>query len=265
MSRSLTEAEVASYNRDGYVVRPALFDPAEVALLRTAIETDPVIAANVYAQKDAAGGSTELALWNHPADDVFGAVARCARVVDSMERLIGGEVYHWHSKLTLKRPQRGGAWEWHQDYGYWYGHGCLAPQLASVFIAIDASTRENGCLQVIRGSHALGRIDHGRIGTQSGADPARVAEALRRLEHVHVEMAPGDALFFHSNLLHCSGPNHSPRSRNILLCCYNAASNSPFREDSPHPHYTRLEKLPDAAVLAAAGRTTVADNTFLHA
>lgn len=264
MGRELTQDEVARYRRDGYVVRQAMFDPAEVALVQRMIETDPVIAAHVFAQKDAAGGSTELALWNHPGDDVFGAVARSARIVDSMTALVGEEVYHWHSKLTLKRPARGGAWEWHQDYGYWYGHGCLAPKLASVFIAIDASTRENGCLQVIRGSHELGRIDHGKIGTQSGADPERVDAALRLLDHVHVEMQPGDALFFHSNLLHCSGPNLSPRSRNILLCCYNAASNSPFKAESPHPHYTKLVRLPDEEVLAAGGEVRVAEEAFLR-
>lgn len=252
---SLTEAEVDAYRRDGYVLRRGLFAPDEVALLSTAIRTDPAIAANTYARMDSKGASTELALWNHPGDDVFGAVARSARIVDSMEKLLGGEVYHWHSKLTMKRPKVGGAWDWHQDYGYWYRNGCLFPQMASVFISVDPSTRENGCLEVLRGSHLLGRLEHGVVGGQVGADIERVEAAMKVLEHVFVEQEPGDALFFDCNTLHTSGQNRSEKSRNVLLCCYNAARNSPYKP-SGHPSYTRLDKLPDAAVRAARAGST---------
>ena len=96
-----------------------------------------------------------------------------------MERLLGGEVYHYHHKLILKEPLTGGAWEWHQDYGYWYNNGCLFPLLASCLIAIDRATGENGCLEVLQGSHLIGRIDHGKVGDQTGADLERVEAALR--------------------------------------------------------------------------------------
>lgn len=248
--RSLTDAEIAAYHRDGYVLRRGLFAPDEIALLSRTIVEDPAIAKNTYVREDSKGAATELALWNHPGDDVFGAVARGRRIVDSMEKLLGGEVYHWHSKLTMKRPKVGGAWDWHQDYGYWYKNHCLFPLLASVFIAVDPSTRENGCLEVLKGSHLLGRLDHGTVGGQMGADMVRVEQALKVLEHVYVEQEPGDALFFHSNLLHTSGQNTSERSRNVLLCCYNAARNSPFA-DGLHPSYVKLDKLPDSAVRAS--------------
>ena len=76
-------------------------------------------------------------------------------------------------------------------------------------IAVDAATEENGCMQVLKGSHKLGRINHILSGDQAGADLERVEEAKKRLELVHVTMASGDALFFHSNLLHCSAANNS--------------------------------------------------------
>ena len=41
------------------------------------------------------------------------------RIVNSMRALLREEIYHWHSKVMLKYPEGGGAWEWHQDYGYW--------------------------------------------------------------------------------------------------------------------------------------------------
>jgi hypothetical protein len=244
---AITEADRAAFERDGYVLKQGFFDAEEVRLLQAAIAGDPAIARNVTKLNDSKGASTELALWNHPGDDVFGMVARSARVVDGMERLLGGAVYHYHSKLTMKRPRVGGAWDWHQDYGYWYNNGCLFPDMASVFIAIDPSRRANGCLEVLRGSHRMGRIDHGRVGGQTGADMERVEHAMKILDRVYCEMDPGDALFFHSNTLHSSSQNVSDRSRNVLLCCYNRVDNDPYKEHH-HPRATPLHKVPDGAI-----------------
>ena len=59
----------------------------------------------------------------------------------------------------------------------------------------------------------MGRLTHVKIGDQTGADPERVAAAAERLELVYVEMEPGDALFFHPNMLHRSDQNRSPNDR----------------------------------------------------
>src|SRR5947207_5781905 len=175
--------------------------------------------------------------------------ARCERVVRSAEKLLGGEVYHYHSKMIMKDPRVGGAWAWHQDYGYWYQNGVLQPLLTSVFRAVDPCTRQNGCLQVIRGSHHCGRIDHVLTGDQAGADRERVEQVLKRMPLDHVEMVPGDALWFHCNLLHRSDQNRSEQPRWAMICCYNAARNDPYRE-SHHPRYTPLAVVPDAAIRA---------------
>jgi ectoine hydroxylase-related dioxygenase (phytanoyl-CoA dioxygenase family) len=206
-----------------------------------------------------------MVTWNHPGDSVYGMAARSTRMVDTMEDLLGGEVYHYHSKLTAKEPHDGGAWEWHQDYGYWYNNGCLFPLMASCMIALDRTTRANGCLQVLRGSHLMGRIDHGLLeGQQVGADLSRVEEARARLETVYAEMDPGDGLFFHCNTLHRSDQNRSPDRRWTLICCYNAARNDPYREHH-HPRYTKLDKVPDDAIRAAGLRFSDAahDGAFL--
>ena len=249
----LDEADNATFEADGYLIKRGLFSAEEVGLANRVIETDPAIRGSRLKLADAQGGSTELALWNHPGEDVFGMIARCGRVAGGAERLLGGEAYHYHSKLTMKRPGGGGRWEWHQDYGYWYQNGCLYPDMLSVAVALEPATRENGCMQVLRGSHLMGRIEHGRVAGQTGADPERVEQALKRLELVHCEMGPGDALFFHSNTLHCSAANLSERSRNLLICCYNKATNDPYKPHH-HPGYTPLPKVPDEAVLAAGVR-----------
>jgi ectoine hydroxylase-related dioxygenase (phytanoyl-CoA dioxygenase family) len=63
-------------------------------------------------------------------------------------------------------------------------------------------------------------------------------------------MEPGDALFFHANLLHRSDQNTSDNPRWSMICCYNAKSNDPYKE-SHHPRYTPLLKVPDSAILEA--------------
>ena len=251
MPSILNPEQRAAFEADGYVIVRGFFDAEEAALLRQAMEQDPAIRSHFYDRGDRQGGRTRMALWNHPGDSVYGLAARCARMVDTMEDLLGGEVYHYHSKLTAKEPHEGGAWEWHQDYGYWYHNGCLFPLMASAMIALDRSTRENGCLQVLKGSNRLGRIEHGLLeGEQMGADLDRVEQASRHLETVYAEMDPGDVLLFHCNTLHRSDQNRSDQRRWTLICCYNAARNDPYK-DHHHPRYTLLEKVPDSAVKAA--------------
>jgi len=246
----LSAAQVSEYAQQGYTLARGFFDPDEIELLRRTAKEDRALDEHSFSRGDGEGGRVRLSLWNHPGDSIYGMFARSESVVNSAEALLGGEVYHYHSKMVMKDAKVGGAWAWHQDYGYWYENGVLFPLLTSVFIAVDPATRENGCMQVIAGSHELGRIDHVLTGEQAGADLARVQEILKRLPLVYVEMAPGDALFFHSNLLHRSDQNRSENPRWSMICCYNAARNDPYKE-SHHPRYTPLDKVPDSAVRAA--------------
>lgn len=266
MTSILDPAQRAAFDRDGYIIIPGFFDAEETAILNAALTGDPAIQQHFCDRDDADGLKTKIALWNHPGDSVYGLAARTHKMVDTMEDLLGGEVYHYHSKLTAKDPREGGAWEWHQDYGYWYNNGCLYPYMASAMIALDKCTRSNGCLQVLKGSYHLGRIDHGVLGGgQVGADADRVAEATKNLEVVYAEMDPGDALFFHCNTLHRSDQNRSADRRWTLICCYNAARNDPYVPHE-HPRYTPLQKVADDAVKQAGVRFAASDDaaTFMQ-
>jgi ectoine hydroxylase len=247
----LITEQVRKYHEDGYCLAQGFFDREEVDLLRRSAKEDNELDRRSFGRADGEGGVVRLSLWNHPGDGIYGMFARCEKMVRSAERLLGGEVYHYHSKMILKDAKVGGAWAWHQDYGYWYGNGVLQPLLTSAFIAVDPCTKANGCLQVLRNSHHCGRINHILTGDQAGADRERVDELLKRPEQfplVYVEMEPGDALFFHANTLHRSDQNKSENPRWSLICCYNAACNDPYKE-SHHPRYTPLNVVPDAAIL----------------
>jgi ectoine hydroxylase len=200
MPSLLSPPLLAQFHADGFIIVRSMFDAHETALLRTAMEQDPEVCSHILDRLDAHGGATRIALWNRAGDSVYGMAARCARMVDTMEAILGGPVYHFQSKLTAKEPFVGGAWEWHQDYGYWYHNGCLFPHLASCQVALDRSTSANGCLQMVQGSHHLGRVDHVPVPGegQNVADPARMRDITQRLNIVPCELEPGDAVFFHS-------------------------------------------------------------------
>ena len=256
----LTDRQVADYQRDGYVLAPGMFETDEIDLLHRSAAADRELDKRSFGRNDGEGGTVRLSLWNHPGDNVYGMFARCRRIVDSAEKILGGEVYHYHSKMILKDAKVGGAWAWHQDYGYWYHFGVLFPLLTSVTVAVDPATRENGCLQVLKGSHLMGRIEHSLTGDQAGADMERVNEAAERLELVYCEMEPGDAMFFHCNLLHRSDQNRSDKPRWSLICCYNSARNDPYKE-SQHPRGTRRWKKWTTAQSGGVGIRRFDDDT----
>ncbi len=242
-----TNEQIAKFNEDGFVIVENLFDEEEMDLLLTIAKADKAMVDGAIERLDGEGNVTRLALRNEIGDDLYSTIAAGERIVRPMEQVLGGEVYHYHHKMALKEPRTGGAWEWHQDYGYWYDNGCLFPYMASCLIAVDEATRENGCLQVLRGSHHMGRMNHITVGEQTGADPERVAEAEKQMELLYCEMKPGTAVFFHGNTLHRSDANKSENPRWSLICCYNAARNNPYKEHH-HPCYTPLAVQADARV-----------------
>jgi phytanoyl-CoA hydroxylase len=156
-----------------------------------------------------------------------------------------------------KEPRIGGAWEWHQDYGYWYKNEFLLPdQMMSVMVAITDANQENGCLQVIKGSHKMGRVEHGFAGEQVGASQHYVDLALKTMDQVFVELKAGDVLFFHSNILHRSEANLSDKPRWSMISCYNRQSNIGYNESSSSSaSITPIEVVPNDALLTwdAAG------------
>ncbi len=248
---SLSAEEISNYERDGYVIVQNFLNGQETEKLYRIATGDAAVNAHAIDLNDTTGKKTRLTLWYTPGNDAFGLLTKSERVVRNVHRLMDGDsaVCHFHSKLMQKEPRVGGAWEWHQDYGYWYKNEFLFPdQMISVMVAITEANKANGCLQVIRGSHKMGRIEHGFSGEQVGASQHYVDLALKTLDHVYVELQAGDALFFHSNLIHRSEANLSEHARWSVISCYNRAANIPYNEPSG-ASIIPLESVPDDALL----------------
>ena len=247
---TLTPQQIASFHKDGYVIVKNFLAPKAVEKLYSTAIGDNAMENNAINVTDQNGKNSKLSLWFTPGNDVFGYLTRSERIVNSIAALLDSDapVCHFHSKLMQKEPKVGGAWEWHQDYGYWYKNQFMFPdQLISVMVALTPANKQNGCLQVIKGSHKLGRINHGFAGEQVGADMVMVNNALKTMDLVYVEIEPGDALFFHSNILHRSEANLSDHPRWSIISCYASQSNLAYNENSTS-WKTPMELVPDNAI-----------------
>ncbi len=248
-TRHLTKEQIAEYNSNGFIIVPNLFDLEEIQPLYTACEKYPDIWAAESYYKNSDGSSNSFVCYSHLSDSLLGVFPRIARMVDSVEAILGEESYHFHSKLVRKEAYSKSNLDWHQDYGTWYHYGCIFPDLITCGIAISDITRENGCMQVVKKSHLLGLLKHIRLGESEVTDPERLQKVLDKLEIVFCEMKAGDALFFHGNLLHRSTPNYTNKMRIIFHCTYNRMSNEPYKEEwKAHHSYQPLNKLSDLAI-----------------
>src|SRR5713226_7385085 len=111
MSRlQVTKDLIAQFQRDGYLLLPRLFDTEEMELLLRIGRADQEKAEQIHAAKDTQGGVARLWLTSDThREDIYNGFCHCHRMVDTMESLMGDEVYLYHYKMTIKEPKVGGA------------------------------------------------------------------------------------------------------------------------------------------------------------
>jgi phytanoyl-CoA hydroxylase len=145
-------------------------------------------------------------------------ISRKASIIALVDDLLGGVKSRLiHSILWYKPAQLGSPKPPHQDAPYLTG---CADDYVTLWIALDQCTAENGCLEVVPGSHKAGLVAH------VGDEPQVPEEDWSRAQVQAVPMTPGQALAFHPYLLHASGPNNSDRPRRAITLRYQIASAS---------------------------------------
>lgn len=130
--------------------------------------------------------------------------------------LLGPDLLLFRSTLMLKPAFHGSAHAPHQDSAYW---PIEPPALVTVSVALNDATAENGCFNVIPRSHRWGLKDWGLIAQAQDAETV-YEDDLKEARQVDVPLKAGSALFFHSLMVHGSGPNRSPHPRNTALYAY---------------------------------------------
>lgn len=227
------------YDRDGWVVCKGVLDADLVA--RAGAHVDWLLARHPDLRGEDLGN--ELM-----ADDPFWlALVADDRLVDLAARFVGPDIGLFASHYLSKPAHSGRPVLWHQDAGYWP----LEPmEVVTLWLAIDPSTRENGCLRVVSGSHR-GPVHERRAdaSVDSVFGDRSDVEVLEG-DAVDIELEPGDVEIHHPRLLHSSGPNRSDHRRCGLTIRYIPTSTRILTDDPPFPSAFHLRGDPGVNVWA---------------
>jgi hypothetical protein len=143
-------------------------------------------------------------------------------------QLLGGAVRFWHDQLFCKPARHGGVVAWHQDYSYWTRTKPLAH--LTCWIGLDDSTRDNGCLHYIPGSHRWPDLPKtGLTGNMDSIQSVLTDEQKRLFKPVAIELKKGESSFHHPRMIHGSYANRTDRPRRgtvINVICDGVMSNS---------------------------------------
>ncbi len=246
---ALSQEQIDAYWRDGFIAVHDVLTPDEVAALRR--RTEAILLGEVpfpqeYIQVEPAlegedpQGEARLTsmrkMWNLTRyDPVFKEYARHPKIVAIVQDLIGPDVKLFADQMLLKPPRHGSAKPYHQDSPYW----SIEPmELATCWMALDDSTRENGCMRFLPGTHKLGPLEHYHLeGTH--IVPQGWEEMSQRPDEVAVELKAGSCTFHHSLVLHETAPNRSPHARRAMTTAY-MRSTSRYTGKPPQPEFLHI-------------------------
>ena len=223
--------DVAFYREHGYLALEGLLSPEEVAEATAAL-TDVLhnrVEGKVGRQEEpfyVDGRADERVtdpelrvrkLWSFcKVEPRLAAVAAHARIASVLDQLIEPGSRMIQDMALVKPPYHGSEKPWHQDTAYF--DFLPLGGIVGVWIALDAATVENGCMQVIPGSHHDGPTPHFHVRD------CQMADGGVRVDRAHVvPLAPGGALFFSGLLHHGTPPNLSGDRRRALQFHYAAA------------------------------------------
>lgn len=226
-----TQGPAAYFARTGLLVLPGLLSPTQVE--RCSTEIDRVVAdlspmpnVRVIGKRsprdpsydledlpDATGRTPvrKITGFGQLSDVLFHSLVAQPALLAALHLVLGRRIELYRDALMLKSAQVGQEKPWHQDAVYW---PFRPMRLVSAMIAIDRAAPENGCLQVVPGSHHQ-VAEHHKVDWELQVDPAG-----RERDAVYVPLEPGDCLIFHSLLLHASEHNTSTLRRRVSITSY---------------------------------------------
>lgn len=241
----LTGGEVAFFHEQGYLAGVPVLDDEQVDALRAEMQAlvDPAHPGHSLFYEFHGNESTDpssvllhaLGAWR--IGPAFHDLLWHPGFTVPASQLLDGPVRFWHDQIFSKPARHGGVVAWHQDYSYWTRTQPMAH--LTCWIALDASTRESGCLHYVPGSHRWGLLPKPTLTGDMDAIRAMLSPEQRALfTPVAVEMRPGEASFHHPLMLHGSSANRSERPRratviNVFRDGVRSASDEPLLEGVP--------------------------------
>ena len=163
------------------------------------------------------------------------------RLLDIAEQFVGPDLALFASHYISKPPYSGQPVLWHQDAAFWP----LDPmKVVTLWLAVDHSTPENGCVRVIPGSHrsgVAGMRDNTDVESVLGKE---IAVEVDESQAVDMVLAPGDVEVHHPNIVHGSNANTSPHRRCGLTIRYIPTSTRITDPETPYPSAFHLKGAP---------------------
>ena len=225
MSKLLSPAQVAAYERNGFVCPVPVLATDETAALRAELEAWE---ADQGAPIDFPEKSKSYLLF-----DWADQLVHHPRILDAMEDLIGPDILVYHSTLFLKEAHSAAFVRWHQDSTYFY----LAPHLhVTAWVALSDASEAAGCMRALPGSHRWGSIAHD--------DKPEPMNMIRRGQGISerfdtetgcaLPLRAGEMSLHHTDLVHASGANATGDRRIGLAISYIPAHVRPTGAVQPH-------------------------------
>ena len=259
----LTEKQKRFYQDNGYLLIEEVFASKEISEMQQVL---PVLFAKDHPSRvlEKDGHTVRSVYGCHTTTEVFCRLVRDSRLLEPAEDLIGTQLYVYQFKVNVKAAFSGDVWQWHQDFIFWREEdGMTQPNVLTIAIFLNDVTELNGPMFVVPGSHRGGVIEPFARGGSPNNDALRLdaysnsptwtsnltatlkytidqqvlAELISRYGAVAPKGPAGSVLFFHSNIVHGSGTNISPRNRVLALITYNSVKNVPRFPENRRPEF----------------------------
>lgn len=222
----LSEDQIRFFTENGFVSGIKLLDNQQIGIIQNELAeiADPKHPGNKLFYEFHSNESTD------PSTILFHALGAWRitnglhdvlwnpRFLVAASQLLGNvPVRFWHDQIFWKPPKQGGVVAWHQDYSYWTRTKPIAH--LTCWCGLDDSTKENGCLQYISGSHKWGLLPKPVIaGELDGIKDFLNEEQKKQFQNPqYAEVKAGEAIFHHSLTLHGSGANTSAKPRRAFV------------------------------------------------
>lgn len=220
----LTDQQIDDFDRQGYLAGVKVLSDLQIETLReelTELMKESHPAHHLFYEfhtNEAQDHTTTLfhALGAWRATSGFHDILWNPAIAMAMSQLLRGPIRLWHDQLFCKPAKHGGVVAWHQDYSYWTRTLPIAH--LTCWIGLDDSTRENGCLYYVPGSHRWNLLPRtGLTGDMDEIMTVLTPEQKQDFQPVPIELKRGECSFHHPLMVHGSYANYSDKPRRATL------------------------------------------------
>ena len=220
----LSEEQVEFFRAHGYLAGVRLLNEQQIEALRNEVMqlVDPAHPSNSLFYEFNSNESSDpqkilfhaLGAWRittglhdilwHPAFTV------------AASQLLDGAVRFWHDQIFYKPAHHGGIVIWHQDYSYWTRTQPMVH--LSCWIGLDGSTRDNGCVHYVPGSHRWNLLPRADFANEMDEIlNALTPQQRKEFKPVAIELKAGECSFHHPLMVHGSYENRTDKSRRAVV------------------------------------------------